>query len=131
MFPETSQGETFVPGPPPPQADAGIQQLAAGAQQLLDAMVAKGYAISATVGDIQPASSSSSAGGSGAGGSFSVTVNGPCNLWAMGALKSRNAKVINAYDVMAVASWLRAGGRSASHEVELTDAGLTQRWTVV
>lgn len=125
------QGETFG-GPAPPQAGASIQQLAAGVQQLLDCMVAKGYAISATVDEVQaqPASSSSSS-SSGPGGSFTVTVNGPCNLWALGALKARNSRVINAYDVMVTAAWLRAGGRSASHEVELSDAGLTERWTVV
>lgn len=125
------QGETFG-GPAPPQPDASIQQVAAGVQQLLDCMVAKGYAISATVDQVQPASGSSSRSSSaGPGGSFTVTVNGPCNLWALNALKSRNSRVINAYDVMVVAAWLRAGGRSASHEVELLDSGLTERWTVV
>jgi hypothetical protein len=107
--------------------------VAAGVQQLLDCMVAKGYAISAAVDQVvaQPASSSSSSSSAGPGGSFTVTVNGPCNLWALNALKSRNSRVINAYDVMVIAAWLRAGGRSASHEVELLDSGLTERWTVV
>lgn len=121
------QGQQFG-GPPPPKAGADIQQLAAGVQQLLAAMVAKGYAISAAVTDIQPGSSSSS--GS-AGGSFTVTVTGPCNLWALTALKARNSRVINVYDVMVTAAWLRAGGMAASHQVELTDSGLTERWTIV
>lgn len=118
------QGEQFG-GPPPPKAGASIQQLAAGVQQLLDAMVAKGYAISAVVSEVQASSSSTGS------GSFTVTVNGPCNLWALSALKARNSKVINAYDVMVTAAWLRAGGLSATREVELFDSGLIQRWTVV
>jgi len=122
------QGQQFG-GPPPPQAGANIEQLAAGVQQLLTAMVAKGYAISAAVTDIQPGSSSSSSGS--AGGSLTVTVTGPCNLWALTALKARNSRVINAYDVMVTAAWLRAGGMAASHQVELTDSGLTERWTIV
>ena len=127
------QGVTFG-GPPPPQPGASIQQLAAGVQQLLDAMVAKGYAISATVSDIQEPSTdgSSSRSSSGAtGGSFAVTVNGPCNLWALSALKARNSKVINAYDVMIIAAWLRAGSLSATREVELQESGLVERWTIV
>jgi hypothetical protein len=126
------QGETFG-GPAPPKADASIQQLAAGVQQLLDCMVAKGYAISTAVTDVQPGSSSSSGAGSSpaAGGSFSVTVNGPCNLWAVSALKARNSKVINAYDVMVTAAWLRAGGFAATPEVELLESGLSQRWTIL
>lgn len=123
------QGETFG-GPAPPKADASIQQLAVGVQQLLDCMVAKGYAISAAVTDVQPGNSSSTA-GSAAGGSFSVTVNGPCNLWAVSALKARNSKVINAYDVMVTAAWMRTGGFSAAPEVELLDSGLAQRWTIL
>lgn len=121
------QGETFG-GPAPPKADASIQQLAAGVQQLLDCMVAKGYAISAAVTDVQPGSTSA---GSAAGGSFSVTINGPCNLWAVSALKARNSKVINAYDVMVTAAWMRAGGFSAAPEVELLESGLAQRWTIL
>jgi hypothetical protein len=100
-------------------------------------MVAKGYAISATVTDIQPySSSSSSSSGSNnsqppPAGSFTVTVTGPCNLWALNALKARNSKVINAYDVMVTAAWLRAGGRRPqAAEVELFDSGLIERWTV-
>jgi hypothetical protein len=126
------QGEQFG-GPAPPKADASIQQLAAGVQQLLDCMVAKGYAISAAVTDIQPSDSSSggSTRGSSSRGGFTVTVNGPCNLWALSALKSRNSKVVNAYDIMVTAAWLRAGGLSATPEVELFESGLTQRWSFV
>lgn len=115
------QGETFN-GPAPPKPGASIQQLAAGAQQLLDGMVAKGYAISATVSQVQPA---------GNGGSFQVTVNGPCNLWSLAALKARNSKIVNAYDVMAISAWLRAGGVTPASppQVELGESGLTERWT--
>jgi hypothetical protein len=127
------QGEQFG-GPPPPSAAASIQQLAAGVQQLLDCMVAKGYAINAAVTDVQPSSSGGADGGSDGssrGGSFTVTVNGACNLWSMGALRSRNSRLINAYDVMVIDAWLRAGSRSARHELELFQSGLVERWSVV
>jgi hypothetical protein len=118
------QGAQFG-GPAPAPAAASIQQLAAGVDQLLQAMVRAGYAISAAVTDIQPSS------GGGSGGSFTVTVTGPCNLWALAALRARNSKVVNAYDVMATAAWLKASGRRAQHEVELGESGLTERWRVV
>ncbi|KAF8072881.1 hypothetical protein HT031_000541 [Scenedesmus sp. PABB004] len=117
------RGEQFG-GPPPAPRGADVAALAAGAGALLDVMVGRGYALRAEVGDVAPAP------GGGPGGGFTVRVTGPCNLWSMAALGARRALVTNAYDVMAVDAWLHASGRAGAFELQLTESGLEERWTV-
>jgi hypothetical protein len=118
------RGEEFG-GPPPAPAGASIQQLAAGVQQLLSIMVDKGYALKAAVSDVAPSSSSSSS------GSFSVSIQGSCNLWGINALAARQSLVVNVHDAMVIDAYLRASGRQSRYELRLTDAGLEQDWVVV
>jgi hypothetical protein len=110
-------------GVPPAPTEAGIQQLAADVQQLLDIMVANGFALKAQVTEVQQYNS-------GAGGRFRVSVQGPCNLFSLQALGARRALVMNAYDVFVIDAYLRASGRRGSVELQLTDAGLDQEWLV-
>eukprot|EP00775_Hariotina_reticulata_P013762 gene13762-13881_t len=110
-------------GVPPAAAEAGIQHLAAGVQQLLGVMVDNGFALKAQVTDVQQSSS-------GSGGRFRVSVQGPCNLFSLHALGTRRALVMNTYDVFVIDAYLRASGRQGRVELELTDAGLDQEWVV-
>ncbi|WIA29070.1 hypothetical protein OEZ86_011581 [Tetradesmus obliquus] len=116
------RGEDFG-GPPPAPAGASIQQLAAGVQQLLSIMVDKGYALRAEVADVASSSSSS-------GGSFSVSIQGSCNLWGINALAARQSLVVNVHDAMVIDAYLRASGRQATYELQLTEAGLEEAWVV-
>lgn len=118
------RGEAFG-GPQPCPPGASLAQLAAGVQALLDVMVAQGYALNAAVTDVveQPRSS-------GGSGSFRISIQGPCNLWGLRALGARRSLVINAYSAMVVDAFLRASGRPGVVEVELTDAGVEERWRV-
>jgi hypothetical protein len=121
------RGEVFG-GPPSAPAGASIQQLAAGVQQLLSIMVDKGYALRATVTDVAASSSSSSS--SSSGGSFSVSIQGSCNLWGINALAARQSLVVNVHDAMVIDAYLRASGRQAQYELRLTEAGLEEDWVV-
>ena len=117
------RGEVFG-GPPAAPAGASIQQLAADVQQLVSIMADKGYALKATVSSVKSSSS-------GSGGSFTLSLQGPCNLWGMSALGARRSLVVNAFDVMVTDGYLRASGRRSSFRLQLTDAGLEEHWTVV
>ena len=83
-----------------------------------DVFKRQGYALRAEVSATGP-------------GGFTVSLTGPCNLWALRALGSRGAAVVNAYDVLALDSWLRASGRSAAVELELTESGVNETWTLM
>jgi hypothetical protein len=111
------RGRTFG-GPPPAPPGASSDDLAAGAGALLRGMADAGYALRAEVSATGP-------------GGFTVSLTGPCNLWALRALGSRGAAVVNAYDVLALDSWLRASGRSAAVELELTESGVNETWTLM
>jgi hypothetical protein len=125
------RGEVFG-GPPPAPAGASIQELAAGVQQLLSIMVDKGYALRATVTDVASSSGSgSSSSSSSSGGSFSVSIQGSCNLWGINALAARQSLVVNVHDAMVIDAYLRASGRQSQYELRLTEAGLEQDWVVV
>ncbi|KAF6266753.1 hypothetical protein COO60DRAFT_12124 [Scenedesmus sp. NREL 46B-D3] len=118
------RGEEFG-GPPPAPAGASIQQLAAGVQQLLSIMVDKGYALKAEVKGVTSSGSSSRG-----GGSFSVSIQGSCNLWGVNALAARQSLVVNVHDAMVIDAYLRASGRQAGYELRLTEAGLEEDWVV-
>lgn len=117
------RGETFG-GPPAAASGASIQQLTADVQQLLSIMADKGYALKASVANVKSNSS-------GSGGSFTVSLQGPCNLWGMSALGARRSLVVNTFDVMAIDAYLRASGKQGRFSLQLTDAGLEEQWTVV
>lgn len=117
------KGEVFG-GPAAAPAGTSTQELAANIQELLNIMAKKGYALKALVSDVKSSST-------GAGGSFTVTLQGPCNLWGMSALGARRSLVVNAFDVMVTDAYLRASGRQGRFELQLTESGLEEQWTVV
>lgn len=117
------RGEVFG-GPPAAPAGASIERLAADVQQLLSIMVDKGYALKAAVSEVRPSD------GSEATGSFTVTLQGPCNLWGMSALGARRSLVVNAFDVMAIDAYLRASARQGRFSLQLTESGLREQWTI-
>jgi hypothetical protein len=88
-------------------------------REILSIFVGRGYCLSA---DVTPAPG---------GGGVEVRVTGPATLWGLSALASQRAPLATAHDAMAVAAYLRASGRGSSREVELSDTGYTERWTVI
>ncbi|GBF90150.1 hypothetical protein Rsub_03283 [Raphidocelis subcapitata] len=135
------RGEQFG-GPPPARRGAPLAELMPGVRSVYKIFADRGYCLSAEVtaapapaggdgegGEGGEAGAASSSGGG--GGSFEVRVTGPANLWGLGALASQAALVANAHDAMAVAAYLRASGRGSSRELELSDTGYTETWTVL
>lgn len=95
----------------------------AGVQQLLDIFVARGYALNAAVGEVQPSPS-------GRGGTFTVRLEGPANLWSLQMLAARRSPLAPAHSAMASGALLRAGGVSARCRVTWSDTAVIDRWTV-
>ncbi|GAB4822963.1 hypothetical protein N2152v2_010009 [Parachlorella kessleri] len=110
-------------GPQPCSPGCSFQELMAGVQQVLDIFTGQGFAINTTLSSVTPAAS-------GRGGSFSVKMEGPANLWSLQSLASRRSLVYNAYDALAVAAYLRASGRTPTYKLAWTDTAITERWTV-
>jgi hypothetical protein len=107
----------------PAARGAPFAELVAGVKALLAIFEEKGYALKAEVSDVSEAP--------GGGGSFTVAVNGPATLWGLTALAGQRALVANTHDAMAVAAYLRASGRAPARELEFSDAGYIERWTVL
>jgi hypothetical protein len=110
------------PVPEVPAAPASISNLAACAQKLLDIFVSNGFAISAQVGNVM----STKAGG----GSWTVRVEGPANLWGVATLQFRRALVADAFDALAVVAFLDSAGYNASFEISTDSTSLQQAWTI-
>ena len=115
------RGEEFG-GPAAAPRGASKGEILAGVRKILDIMVDRGYAIKASVVDVP--------GIGDAFGGFKVSIRGPANLWGLSALGARAALVANAFDVMAVAAWLRASGIEAEYELDLTETGVEEEWTL-
>ncbi|KAK9807874.1 hypothetical protein WJX72_011848 [[Myrmecia] bisecta] len=115
------QGEAFdVPGPCP--SGASTADLVQGVQQLMNVFVDRGFALKAQV---RPTDST------GACSTFKVRLDGPANLWGLGALTSQRALLTNAYDALAVEAFLRASGRNAVYSSRRTDTAVEQTWTLL
>jgi hypothetical protein len=126
---EGFRGEQFGAPKPAPRG-AAFGELVAGVRGVLGVFEAKGYCLKAEVSDVEEAPGSGGGGGGGGGGAFTVSVNGPATLWGLTALAGQRALVANTHDAMAVAAYLRASGRRAARELELSDTGYIERWTV-
>lgn len=83
------------------------------------------------IGQTQAAAAVSRQAAVGSSSSFRVTMQGPANLWGLGALGARRSLVTNAFDAMVIDAWLRASGRSATHTVRTTDTGFVEDWTLL
>jgi len=117
------RGEEFG-GPPPPSKSASLEELVGGLRRILQIFEEKGYCLKAELSEVEGE-------GEGGGGSFTVRITGPATLWGLTALAAQRALIANTHDAMAVAAYLRAGGRAAERELELSDTGYAERWRVV
>lgn len=141
------RGEVFG-GPPPAPRGASLDDLLVGVTRILDIFKDRGYCLDYELSkggadlDLDDAFTTRSSGGSGSRsssssgdpvkpGAFTVKITGPATLWGLGALASQRALIANTHDVMAVAAYLRASGRSSTRQLELTDAGYVERWQVL
>ncbi|KAL3147223.1 hypothetical protein ABBQ32_002719 [Trebouxia sp. C0010 RCD-2024] len=115
--------ETF-PGTPAPLTPSQAAQVPLQVQKLLDVFVDRGFAIKAQV-----TADTTAAGKSSGGGSFSVRLEGPANLWGVGALQSRQAMMVDAVDAMTVQAYLRASGFTSEYSLQRSSTAIEQRWT--
>jgi hypothetical protein len=115
------RGEEFG-GPAAAAPSANKEEILGGVRKILGIMVDKGYAIKASVTDVP--------GVGGSLGGFKVSIKGPANLWGLSALGARAASVANAFDIMAVSAWLRASGIDAEYDLDLTETGVEEEWTL-
>lgn len=110
---------------------AGFDAAFQNCRQLLDIFVEKGYCIKAELSNPTTIPSSSSATPGGVGYSFTVNVQGPASLWSLQGLASKRSSILNAYDALVMAAYLRASGWSPSCELGWDGSIVTEKWTVV
>lgn len=115
------RGEEFG-GPRPAPRGAAAGELLGGVRSILEIFKGRGYCLDFEISEVEEPP--------GGDLSFEVRVAGPATLWGLGALASQRALIANTHDAMAVAAYLRASGRASARELELTDTGYVERWTV-
>jgi hypothetical protein len=116
------RGEEFG-GPAPAPRGAVAEALLGGVRSILGIFEDKGYCLKAEVTDVAEE-------GDGGALTFAVRVRGPATLWGLTALAGQRALIANTHDAMAVAAYLRASGRAAERELELSDTGYVEYWRV-
>eukprot|EP00955_Chlamydomonas_euryale_P114004 366245-Chlamydomonas_euryale.AAC.39 len=111
------QDEVFG-APPPLPADASDASLIKSVSDIVGIMVNRGYALKGSVEPLPP----------GEGNGFTVTLQGPANLWGVSSLSFRRSPVVNNFDQMVVDAYLRACGRAATVESSYGDRDVQHTW---
>lgn len=112
------QGTKFnVPLPVSP--DSSFEEVTNGVDQVLQVFVESGYALRASIADANSDDST-----------FSVLLEGPATVWGMQAVASWGSSVYPAYDVLAVAAYLRASGWEARCGLSWSTYNLRETWKI-
>ncbi|KAL6764498.1 hypothetical protein V8C86DRAFT_2471112 [Haematococcus lacustris] len=98
-------------------------------QQLLDIMVARGYALKAFVAGLDPLTSTDDPTLTPGAARLRVAASGTVTQWGVANLSFRRSPVVNAYEGLLVESYLRASGRKVdSHTMTYNDTEIDHEW---
>ncbi|KAJ9531575.1 hypothetical protein QJQ45_014960 [Haematococcus lacustris] len=122
------RGEVFG-APPALPASASLDEVGSKVQQLLDIMVARGYALKAFVAGLDPLTSTDNPTLTPGAARLRVAASGTVTQWGVANLSFRRSPVVNAYEGLLVESYLRASGRKVdSHTMTYNDTEIDHEW---
>eukprot|EP00850_Spirogloea_muscicola_P008293 SM000044S15940 [mRNA] locus=s44:172031:173858:+ [translate_table: standard] len=117
---EGFEGNVFG-APMPCPSGANIDYVVGSIRSLLDVLVSHGYALAATVADVNITSDA---------GSFQLNLEGPATLWGMRTLSNRGALTRTDFHALAIAALLRASQFGCKCTPQCTETSCLERWTI-
>ena len=113
--------ETFpgIPEPSDPTAPDALERVVRGMDAIVNAMVAKGYALKGGAAKVE-----------GDDARVRVYVSGPANLWGAQALAARGVSPPNEYLGYALTGFCRASGVRSAYTARTTDTGTELAFTL-